>query len=75
MQIMELIKYDHARGCFVAKGNKPTAALTPWEELAQVKRPSIFLKDPKFRASKNVPQMVIANPKPFFPYNETLKDK
>ncbi len=25
-------------------------ALNPWEELAQVDRPSIFLKDPYFRA-------------------------
>ena len=25
-------------------------ALNPWEELAQVDRPSIFLKDPHFRA-------------------------
>ena len=27
-----------------------TKALNPWEELAQVDRPSIFLKDPYFRA-------------------------
>lgn len=26
-----------------------TKALNPWEELAQVDRPSIFLKDPHFR--------------------------
>jgi hypothetical protein len=26
-----------------------TEALNPWEELAQVQRPSIFLKDPYFR--------------------------
>jgi len=26
------------------------AALNPWEELAQVDRPSIFMKDPYFRA-------------------------
>ena len=30
--------------------NEPTKALDPWEELAQVDRPSIFLKDPYFRA-------------------------
>ena len=27
-----------------------TKALNPWEELAQVQRPSIFLADPYFRA-------------------------
>ena len=27
-----------------------TKVLNPWEELAQVQRPSIFLKDPYFRA-------------------------
>ena len=27
-----------------------TKVLNPWEELAQVDRPSIFLKDPYFRA-------------------------
>ena len=27
-----------------------TKALNPWEELAQVDRPSIFMKDPYFRA-------------------------
>jgi len=27
-----------------------TKALSPWEELAQVDRPSIFMKDPYFRA-------------------------
>lgn len=27
-----------------------TKVLNPWEELAQVNRPSIFLKDPYFRA-------------------------
>jgi len=77
MQIMELIKYDHERGCFVAKGNKPTVALTPWEELAQVDRPSIFLQDPRFRTRNGMQQvkMVAANPKPFFPYTDTLKDK
>jgi len=71
----KLLRYDIERNCFVMRELTPKRALDPWDELAQVKRPSIFLKDPKFRASKNAPQMVIANPKPFFPYNETLKDK
>ena len=30
--------------------NEPTKVLDPWEELAQVDRPSIFLLDPYFRA-------------------------
>ena len=30
--------------------NEPKKVLDPWEELAQVDRPSIFLLDPYFRA-------------------------
>lgn len=33
--------------------NEPTKALNPWEELAQVDRPSIFLADPYFRAKQS----------------------
>lgn len=29
---------------------QPKRVLNPWEELAQVQRPSIFMKDPYFRA-------------------------
>jgi len=77
MQIMELMTYSPEKGCFVAKSNKPIAALNPWEERAQVDRPSIFLQDPRFRSRNGMQQvkMVVANPKPFFPYTDTLKDK
>lgn len=77
IDIHKLLRYDIERNCFVMRDLTPKRALNPWEELAQVKRPSIFLNDPKFRASKTGPQLVttIANPKPFFPYNETLKAK
>ena len=50
MKVLDLVRYDYEKGCFVAKDNKPLRALNPWEELAQVDRPSIFLKDPYFRA-------------------------
>ena len=77
IDIHKLLRYDIERNCFVMRELTPKRALNPWEELAQVKRPSIFLNDPKFRASKTGPQLVttIANTKPFFPYNETLKAK
>jgi hypothetical protein len=35
----------------------PTKVLNPWEELAQVKRPSIFLQDVRFRA-KNLSNQI-----------------
>ena len=50
MKVMDLVKYDPEQGCFVMKDNTPPRALNPWEELAQVDRPSIFLKDVYFRA-------------------------
>ena len=50
MKVLDLVRYDPDRGCFVLKDNNPPRALNPWEELAQVDRPSIFLKDPYFRA-------------------------
>lgn len=77
IDIHKLLRYDHERNCFVMRDLTPKRALNPWEELAQVQRPSIFLKDPKFRASKTGPQVLtsIPNPKPFFPYTDTLKDK
>ena len=49
MKVLDLIKYDPVKGCFVMKADKPKA-LNPWEELAQVQRPSIFMQDPYFRA-------------------------
>ena len=53
MKISDLVVYDHEKGCFVAKDNRPTRALNPWEELALVKRPSIFAADPYFRAKQS----------------------
>ena len=50
MKVLDLVRYDPDRGCFVLKDNTPPRALNPWEELAQVDRPSIFLKDVYFRA-------------------------
>jgi len=52
MKILDLIKYEPEKGCFVLKDKKRTRALNPWEELAQVDRPSIFVKDPYFRAKQ-----------------------
>jgi hypothetical protein len=52
MKILDLIKYDPEKGCFVLKNTKPARALNPWEELAQVDRPSIFLIDSFFRAKQ-----------------------
>lgn len=49
MNVMDLIKYDPEKGCFVMKPIRPKA-LNPWEELAQVQRPSIFMQDQYFRA-------------------------
>ena len=74
MNIMELIRYDHEKGCFVAKSKAPTYVLSPFD-WKKDPRPSIFLQDPRFKATKNAPQTSIANPKPFFPYTDTLKDK
>jgi hypothetical protein len=50
MKVMDLIKYDPDRGCFVMKDTTPARVLDPWEELRLVDRPSIFLKDAYFRA-------------------------
>jgi hypothetical protein len=50
MKILDLIRYDPERGGFVLKSSNPPRVLDPWEELARVDRPSIFLRDPYFRA-------------------------
>jgi hypothetical protein len=50
MKVLDLIKYDPEKGCFILKDNTKPRVLNPWEELAQVKRPSIFMADPYFRA-------------------------
>jgi hypothetical protein len=76
MHIMELMTYDHEKNCFVAKDNRPTHTLSPFE-WQNDPRPSIFLQDPRFRTRNGMQQvkLVVDNPKPFFPYNDTLKDK
>ena len=68
--------YDHEKNCFVAKDNRPTHALSPFE-WQNDPRPSIFLQDPRFRTRNGMQQvkLVVDNPKPFFPYTDTLKDK
>lgn len=74
MHIMELMTYNAEKNCFVAKDNRPTHTLSPFEWQSDP-RPSIFLQDPRFRTRNGMQQvkLVVDNPKPFFPYNETLK--
>ena len=76
MHIMELMTYDHEKNCFVAKDTRPTHTLSPFEWQSDP-RPSIFLQDPRFRTRNGMQQvkLVVDNPKPFFPYTDTLKDK
>jgi len=76
MHIMELMTYDHKKNCFVAKDSRPTHTLSPFEWQSDP-RPSIFLQDPRFRTRNGMQQikLVVDNPKPFFPYTDTLKDK
>ena len=50
MNILDLIQYDHGLGQFVLKKGEVTRALNPWEELALIDRPSIFMQDVRFRA-------------------------
>ena len=50
MKTTDIIRYDFDKGQFVLKDTTSTKVLNPWEELAQVDRPSIFLADPYFRA-------------------------
>jgi hypothetical protein len=49
MKVLDLVRYDTEKGCFVLKDNKPTTPLSPfrWKEDP---RPSIFLLDVRFRA-------------------------
>ena len=48
MKVLDLVRYDPDRGCFVLRNNNPPP-LSPfrWKEDP---RPSIFLKDAYFRA-------------------------
>lgn len=47
--IMDMIKYDPLKGCFVMKSDTPRPPLSPfrWKEDP---RPSIFATDPHFRS-------------------------
>jgi hypothetical protein len=49
INIMDLIKYDATKGCFVLKSEKKPVPLSPfrWKEDP---RPSIFATDPHFRS-------------------------
>jgi hypothetical protein len=49
MKVLDLVRYDAEKGCFVLKDNKPTPPLSPfrWKEDP---RPSIFMEDVRFRA-------------------------
>jgi hypothetical protein len=49
MKVLDLVKYDPEKGCFVLKDNRPTPPLSPfrWREAP---RPSIFMEDARFRA-------------------------
>lgn len=47
--IMDMIKYDPLKGCFVMKPDKPRPPLSPFR-WAEEDRPSIFAADPHFRS-------------------------
>ena len=53
MKVLDLVRYDPIRECFVLKDGNPPRVLNPWDELRLVDRPSIFLKDVRFRAKSN----------------------
>jgi hypothetical protein len=59
MNVMDLVVYDPTRECFVLRPDKSLHALNPWEELALIDRPSIFMQDVRFRARQ--PTGTIAN--------------
>ena len=50
MKVLDLISYDYIRECFVLRDSIQPRVLNPWEELALIDRPSIFLEDVRFRA-------------------------
>ena len=50
MKVLDLIRYDYIRECFVLRDSLRTRVLNPWEELALIDRPSIFMQDVRFRA-------------------------
>lgn len=49
LQVMDMIKYDPSKGCFVMRSDKPAPPLSPfrWKEDP---RPSIFATDPHFKS-------------------------
>jgi hypothetical protein len=49
LQVMDMIKYDPLKGCFVMKPDTPRKPLSPFE-WAKEARPSIFALDPHFRS-------------------------
>ena len=53
MKVLDLVRYDPIRECFVLKDGNPPRVLNPWDELRLVDRPSIFLRDVRFRAKSN----------------------
>ena len=53
MNVLDLVRFDPIRECFVLKDVNPPRVLDPWDELRLVDRPSIFLKDVRFRAKSN----------------------
>jgi hypothetical protein len=52
MKVLDLIRYDYIRECFVLRDSLRTRVLNPWEELALIDRPSIFFEDVRFRAKQ-----------------------
>ena len=53
MNVLDLVRYDPIRECFVLKDGNPPRVLNPWDELRLVDRPSIFLRDVRFRTKSN----------------------
>lgn len=49
IQVMDMIKYDPLKGCFVMKPDTPEQSVSPfrWHEET---RPSIFAQDPHFKS-------------------------
>ena len=50
MKVLDLISYDYIRECFVLRDSLRPRVLNPWEELALIDRPSVFMQDVRFRA-------------------------
>jgi len=52
MKVLDLVTYDYIRECFVLRDSIRPRVLNPWEELALIDRPSIFMQDVRFRAKQ-----------------------